>query len=70
MSEGKIILAGDRGIRQTSDPERYRPHGDPRLREARPQPITEQTFERSRKFRRMACRHFQNGRARYRPILN
>jgi hypothetical protein len=46
------------------------PHGDPRLHEARPQPITEQTLERRRKLRRMACRHFQNARPRYGPILN
>ena len=63
-------MAGNRSFRQANQPGRKALHGDPRLCEARPQPVSEQTFIRSRKFRCVAGRHSQNRPTCYWLILN
>jgi hypothetical protein len=70
IGEKKNIIAGKLGFRRMRDSVSNPPHGIPRLHEARLKSITEQAFEWRSKFRRMACRHFQNGRGPYRAILN
>jgi hypothetical protein len=55
VGKKKIVLAGNWDNRWMGDSEPKPPQGDPRLHQARPQPITEEKFEWSRKLRRMAC---------------